>query len=695
MAPAPPDVPAATTTRLVLLTLLVAGVFLGLMLASTDGHVVPQSVDLYLVCQYARSMGAGHPFRYNPGDPPSTGATSLLQVTLLGLGSFLGLRGEALVAAAIALGLACFVAAVLLGFRVGGLLAGPRAGTAAGLLIALGGPLAWGMLSGSDVALFAALALWTFDRMLAAARSGRLGALPLATVLLALTRPEGLLLAAAVAGWWTFPRRGGRAGGAAAWAGVAAGLGVLALNAALTGSWVPTSAQDKGLLTAYSPGDALAAATEYLVDVTRGLLLGFYPSQAPVGLARGWAPYYFTPLALVFVVVGAAGVRPPLRRATGVWLSVVVLAVMAAGPTLFAGVHFNRYLMWAFPLVHILTAAGVQGVAAHFARGSAVRERRLFRAVMAVAVALAAFSTLRFAAAYADAAGEVYRRDVAAARWIASALPPGVAMANQATSVEYLTGHRNLNLHGVTSPAFFGTRRPERDAGVLELLRRLPEDARPPYLITTSATQAASPLLRALAAGPPLFRTTSFGDEIEVYRTRYDGLGAGRQRLVPRSGEEGLAESDRLNVCDPRDEEGHDYAHRSRLGGLELHGAPRFAPLPESGTELADAGRYIAGFEDFRVRTVPGKDLVLVVRTAPSVAVNVHRAAGAAQYLLEVPSGEAAVTVDGRPAGRLLLQPRAEWEEVPLRIPASLVTRERTRIRLTGRYAAFHYWFLQ
>ena len=37
------------------------------MLAATGGHFVPQVVDLYLVCQYARAMAEGHPFQYNAG----------------------------------------------------------------------------------------------------------------------------------------------------------------------------------------------------------------------------------------------------------------------------------------------------------------------------------------------------------------------------------------------------------------------------------------------------------------------------------------------------------------------------------------------------------------------------------------------------------------------------------------------------
>ncbi len=67
-------------------------------------------------------------------------------------------------------------------------------------------------------------------------------------------------------------------------------------------------------------------------------------------------------------------------------------------------------------------------------------------------------------------AGETWRREIPMADWIRANLPPGVAIANAATSVEYLTGHRNLNLHGVTSPAFVGTRTADREAGMFESL---------------------------------------------------------------------------------------------------------------------------------------------------------------------------------------------------------------------------------
>src|SRR5438046_2928363 len=87
-APRGPTVAALPTSRagsvLALLALAVAIVFLGFMLAATNGHFVPQVVDLYVVCQYARSFAEGHPFHYNAGEPASTGSTSLLLRALLG-----------------------------------------------------------------------------------------------------------------------------------------------------------------------------------------------------------------------------------------------------------------------------------------------------------------------------------------------------------------------------------------------------------------------------------------------------------------------------------------------------------------------------------------------------------------------------------------------------------------------------------
>ena len=119
--PEPDEAALARPQRLALLGAWLAstGAFLWSLLSATSGHFVPQVADLYVVAQYARALGEGHPFQYQPGEPFSTGATSLLHTALLGLGWRLGLRGEGLIAGAILGGALMHLAAILAAARLG------------------------------------------------------------------------------------------------------------------------------------------------------------------------------------------------------------------------------------------------------------------------------------------------------------------------------------------------------------------------------------------------------------------------------------------------------------------------------------------------------------------------------------------------------------------------------------------------
>ena len=686
---------------LVLLGLAVASSFLGLFLWTTQGHFVAQVSDLYVVAQYAKAMAEGHPFQYNAGEAPTTGATSLLHTAVLAAAHAAGARGEGLVAFAVLLGTGLYLASIPLAARVAARLSGRREGLLAGALVALGGPVVWGYLYGSDVALFLFLALLLLDRWLEYASGGGASGLALAGSLVALARPEGLPIAAALAAA-TLVRpapTGSRRERLLPWLPVAAGLGVLALQRALTGAWLATSVGEKSLLPNYGPVEALALASKYGVDVLRGLLLGLYPSEVPIGLSQGHAAFFFPPLALLLVLLAA--VKAPSSLGFGVrsWLAVVALAFALAGPNVFMGVHFNRYLMWAFPGLLALAAAGL-GVATRLAaRDDAALERGLFRAVAGLFVLLGLLSTARFAAVYAEMAGETWRREIPMAAWIRANLPPGVAIANAATSVEYLTGHRSVNLHGVMSPAFVGNRTAEREAGVFESLGRLPAADRPGFLLLTRSGYEGSELLRALAEPAPLFETASFGDDLLLLRARWGLLDVGRGPVFPepREAVAALERVDELDVCDARDEAAHGYRYESRRGEILLAGSVALGPAPLEGGEapLADAGRLILGRESFRVRTRPGRELVVVLRTRSSIEARALRAQGGLAVPVELPEAGLVVRAGGQEALRVALSNRPGWNEHVLRIPAGALSPEATTLELAGRYASFHYWFYQ
>jgi hypothetical protein len=104
------------------LAVLVGCLFVGTNLYYNRGDLSDNGVnisapldDTYIHLQYGRQIGEGEWFRYNDGDPVSTGASSFLYVLVLGAAHFLGFSDGHLLGFAIILGAGLFVLAALLG----------------------------------------------------------------------------------------------------------------------------------------------------------------------------------------------------------------------------------------------------------------------------------------------------------------------------------------------------------------------------------------------------------------------------------------------------------------------------------------------------------------------------------------------------------------------------------------------------
>jgi hypothetical protein len=157
----------------------------------------------------------------------------------------------------------------------------------------------------------------------------------------------------------------------------------------------------------------------------------------------------------------------------------------------------------------------------------------------------------------------------------------------------------------------------------------------------------------------------------------------------------GLQEVDRLNVGDTRDEESHRYHFVSRAGTAPLFGTVRADTYGERGPRVVDAGRPILGRETFRVRTRPGRDLLVVLRTGPAVEASLMRASGPSRIGLEFAEAGLLLSADGVTSGRLSAPMAPGWNELVLRVTGNLVRTDHTGIEVSGRYASFHYWFFQ
>lgn len=284
------------------------------------------------------------------------------------------------------------------------------------------------------------------------------------------------------------------------------------------------------------------------------------------------------------------------------------------------------------------------------------------------------------------------------AQWISRNLPQGVPIASIATGVEFVTGHRNLNLHGVTSPQFFGNLTAEREAGTWEGLARLLPSDRPEYLLTSSAIQEGSALMRELVSSVALHESVSLGDELLLMRLRWDLVGRQARPVSPTTfaAVSGLAEVDQLNVCDSRDEAAHDYSYESSLGNVTLRGAVVIDTYRPSSFTIADGGRAILGGETMRIATPrAGRDLTVVARVHGEPRVAVMRSAGSAIMSIALANqtfhAEVGQASGGREASRL----QAGWNEIVFKVPAALLHDATTQLRLRGSYSAYHYWFYQ
>jgi hypothetical protein len=83
------------------------------------------------------------------------------------------------------------------------------------------------------------------------------------------------------------------------------------------------------------------------------------------------------------------------------------------------------------------------------------------------------------------------------------------------------------------------------------------------------------------------------------------------------------------------------------------------------------------------------------MRTAPAHVANVFRAAGRSAQAFSFPEAAFRVLAGGREAGEWRGAPRQGWDEIVLRVPGALVTGREIELTLRGRYASFHFWFLQ
>jgi len=695
--------------------------------------------DTFIHFQYAKQLARGEVLRFNDGDSPTTGATSLLYILLLAPGWLIGFRGlTLLVWAWIINGLLHIMGAAAV-FQCITRLTRQRLLAYSGMVAFLvSGPLLWGVFSQMEIALLSTLLLSTLaaaiqlerrDEQMGEDRPEGMKSVLIWGSLLALCRPEGALLAGGLSIWllWRHlgqpPATEGQRWRTRLWAGrrllIPLGMGVaLVLFFALLTGRLGTNAAIKSHLLMFSqdPGRYLETSIRWL-PMTLQILMGMWPAPlAPLitvllllGLG-GWAAQQTTFRARdkITPAFGRRSIPPDCvarRLHTDGYAPSSRLAKRAPRQPRCDGFILSQTLrrpgagalalLWlalltcfyAFAMArrdhfdrYYLPYFGLTVIAIWWLLGKIPKllpaARRAPVLVAALIILFMAPQTHFWAGRFGDNCRDLAQQHFQVARWVDKHTPSQARIAvNDAGAIPYLSRRYTYDIVGLAHNDFY-------------LLKKVLAPSNAPVWEALEAQERPPQYMVAYPEWIPDLHGMKIFQPLKRFPLRRRTMVANDTKVVWKMRWDLVQDSSRLapqqaagkQLTDRLDVAhiSHEVQHQYRLlGAPPPRGLVRQQAVGQK--VLIDGGRLVPQAEEFVLRARPGTPAALVMRSA-----------GPGRLDLKV-------EVDGQPAGqwRAPLQPGLGTYTHTL--PGKLLKSEQVRIRLTAKapYSSFHYWLLQ
>ncbi len=690
---------------LLFMTGLMVVLYVSVSLAvSRDPLLLPLD-DTYIHFQYARQWAGGEPLRYYPGDPPSSGATSLIYPILLAVGYRLGFTGWALSYWALGLGALALAGAVWLVYLLGRASPLVRTDEEHGyalfmaLTFAISGPFVWAALSGMETSLFLFAVLLTLYAALRGWRKRAVGA----AVVTVLLRPEGVLVAVLATAMLAthYPWR--HSGNASRRQVVLLALPVWAaliqplVNWAATGTVSSSGLQAKSHLANSSipPLERLSATLSFWWRMVRELFTGY---------SADWGVFtspLLAPTALA-ALLGGSWLAWRQRRANGaVLLLLCALTLTVAVATLDTAFwQFKRYQL---PIMALFYPAAAWTTGA---LGQALARRpgwRGWRWALPVLILLpSAVTGLTFARYYGENVTVVRDQQVPMTRWVRDRLPLATGSrvaAHDVGLMGYFSEHPLYDVVGLTLPGPASSWR-QGPGAIYEAMAHSPY--RPAAFAIYPDVQGLRYLLEAgvfgalLAEFPirlPDHNVAAAAEYQGVYLADWSTTRA-EEQVAQTSTMQALSEFELVDVVDVANldsEKAHDYRWwqaTQPLGFVTEVYTHYYHACGAPDTSLCratDGGRVLTGGEEFTLRTHPGEDLLLVTRVHGRDSVPL------------------AVYVNGELMARRV-QPGVpgRWLEIVTLVPGERLSGAHTRVRIVAdvgetdvAYLPYYHWAFQ
>jgi hypothetical protein len=637
---------------LALATALLAWRTIGAVMARV-GRPGPTLDDAYIHFQYARAFAEGHPFRFQAGEPISTGATSFLWPSVLAPFYAIGFRGPAIMWPAWALS---YIALALLAYEAARLtepLAGRGAAIGAGAMVLAFGGHTWCAASGMEVVPFAWLLASTL-RHVAEWDEGK----PRPRVLLALAiaaplmRPEGSLVALAAAAVIAM-HRSFRLAIALAGAALVPTFVLLLL----TGKATSSTAQVKLLFgnPYYSVFDASLANARLLV----GTILDGQVWSAEF-LPTGGAP--IACLGLGAIVLRAWQTRRLVRGGV-----VLLLALAMFVPCTYVTFLWNRLrYLWPFATGWLIGLACLARVAGSLSHRIDPRAGPATTTLLAGAFAGALLVRLEWVVEdVAQSASGIDRQQAALGRWAREELPKAARIGvNDTGAIAYYGDRKTFDVVGLTTPSE-GKYWVAGAASRFEHYERIDRSALPTHFIVYPEWLGLEPVLgRRLHEAVVTDSTILGGQLMRASEARWDLLGSGERPWTSVG-----TIVDALDVADLESEAAHGYV----LGPAREGEQTVEEGNDPSGRVVADGGRTHRLRDAFTVTLPSGKELVGIARVEVPAETDLEIRVGARTSRIHAAAGP--------------------WQELLFDVPTEPRGNVEVEVSAASGFASFHYWF--
>lgn len=543
---------------LALATLYLAKVTISAVIAKV-GRPGASLDDSYIHFQYARAIAEGHPWRYQAGEPLTSGGTSLLWPTLLAPFYAVGFRGDLILWPAWGFSFAALFGLAHEARMLTSKLTNETVGWGAAALVLSFGGLLWCAASGMEVVPFA----WCIARCIRRAsewqeepafrtkkRCAELIALAWAS---ALFRPEGALVALfAALALLMWPRLGRRSSRSLS---LLAALAVVFTPFAL---WV-TTGQTRSTTTIVK----LLVGNPYYQgsELFRAVAANFRTFASVLLNGEIWSAEFVPPggstVALMSLpTVAYAGYR---KRTTFRASGVLLLAALMVVPCFYLSFLWNRLrYLWPFSTGWLIALCCLAWLLGDLLSLVHERIRNIDGLICGAFIGLFASKLPGVIEDAAQSASGIHRQHVAIGEWAAENLEPSARIGlNDTGAIAYFSSRRTFDVVGLTTRS----EAPHWVAGAASrfehyerVYRQEPEQL-PNYFIVYPEWMALEPVLGAPLHEETVLDSTILGGRTKrVYRARYDLLGSGAEPWT----HEGKV-VDEMDVADLESEAAHQY----------------------------------------------------------------------------------------------------------------------------------------